>query len=192
MIPFVGVSYGRSGTQSLAKILRADHESVRFPWYPTVKSMRDVAVFMRQKRGQIGFTNLSHLQFMRKTFPDLPVITIRRERGPCVESHLKICGGDDRLSALRLRDQATNAYPTLPDVNFPEAGWGCWWDICTFMMDQIALPKYDLWMHELNCDEAMEGLCDWLESQGVPFDEDFHIPAKRRWDVNAKYRVTGL
>jgi len=192
MIPYVAVSYGRSGTQSLAKILGADHESVRFPWHPTIKSVRNVDFFMKYPRGQVGFTNLSHLQHMRALNPKLPVITLRRDRAAVVASHLSICDGDDRLSTLRLRDGGSHAYPTLPDVHTPEQGWGCWWDICTSMMDQVAPPKYDLWMHDLNCDDSLANLCDWLANQGVAFHEDFLIPNKRRWDKNAKYRVGGL
>jgi len=140
---------------------------------------------MGSEKGQVGFTNLSHLQFMRALNPALPVINLRRDRASVVKSHLRICGGNDRLSADGLKDGFSHAYPSLPSVLMPEQGWGCWWDIVTGMMDQIAHPKYDLWMHDLNCDEKMDALCDWLTSVGAEIPDDFQLPANRWWDVNA-------
>ncbi len=179
---WLGIGPGRCGTQSLAKIFGADHEAHRFPWTNTLSTMRAADVAMAASQPLVGWTYLSHAHYMRTMWPDLPIVNMWRDKNDCIESHLRVCDGYDRISTegrAHLKPLGFNAaYPHNPNVPRGEQAWALWYDTAAHIMNSFQ-GVYDMWMDDLNDPAKLVRLREWLEERGVKFPKGYtHAPMR--------------
>ena len=193
---WIGVGPGRCGTQSLAASFPdTTHEQHRFDWLPTIGSVKmagDIVAGLpmdpTKSIGLVGWTYLSHVHLLRQWVQDtfdahVPVVCMRRPREGVVASHDRICVGQDRITPegrKRLGPPRLNrAYPEWVDVETGRPAWGTWWDVTDAIMSQLAPPKMDLWMDELNDPQRMLDVQQFLERAGVAFPKNFEAKPHR-------------
>jgi hypothetical protein len=191
---WIGVGPGRCGTQSLAASFpNTTHEQHRFPWLPTIGSVRSAGELvagleMDRSIGLVGWTYLSHINLLRHWVRDtfdrhVPVICLRRPRPGVVHSHTRICVGNDRISTEGRKvlgpQRLNKAYPHLQDVERGAKAWGTWWDLTDALMSQLAPPKVDVWLNDLNDMQAMRDIQDFLVGHGIQMPEGFEATPHR-------------
>ncbi len=191
---WIGVGPGRCGTQSLAASFpNTTHEQHRFDWLPTLGSVRmagDIVAGLNLTKsiGLVGWTYLSHLQLIRQWVQDtfdqhVPVVCMRRPRPQVVASHDRMCCGMDRISKVGRKclgpARLNKAYPSWVDVEKGPPAWGTWWDVTDAMMSQLAPPKMDFWLDELNDRQRMLDLQEFLTRNGVALPAGFEAESHR-------------
>jgi len=176
---FLGVGAGRCGTQSLARILdqvdgvNAFHES----YFETEDYRPDVRRMFwqfkegtREMWGHVGALWLGFVPLLRLQFPRLPIICLHRDEQEVIDSFMK-------RDEVRRRKWLINIAGTVDRLT-PEylRGHIKW---CNGMMGNIQDPVLHLDMDELNSDEGLDLVYDFL---GIEGDRRVY-PELRRYHV---------
>jgi hypothetical protein len=161
---WLAIGPGRCGTKSLAAWAasqKATHESVRLDYIESPEVMRRIVQRMAHDQPEISFMWTPHWRIARKFDPDLPIICMHRDKFDTVASHIRICGGKDRLVPGRMKGPFSKAYPQLKDKRDSWLAWGFWWDLCEAEMDEVP-GAWHLSMEDLNDENEMLFRTRWL------------------------------
>jgi hypothetical protein len=166
---WLAVGTGRCGTKSLVAWANENgspalHESVRLPFNPEGTVGGTVARRLAQDPAEVSFMWTAHALLAREMDPELPIICMHRDKFDTVASHVRICGGKDRLTG-RMTGAFNNAYPQLKDKRDSWLAWGFWYDLCEELMDAIPQPVWHMDIEDLNEPGEMTKLATWLSEQ---------------------------
>lgn len=168
---WLGVGPGRCGTKSLVAWANENgsaalHESVRLTYLKTQRNDQEIGSRLKLDTSEVSFMWTAHWETARGDDPNLPIICMHRSKFQVVASHVRICGGRNRLVAGSMDGIFNHAYPTL-DSNWGDSylAWGFWWDLCEEYMDAIPQPVWHMDIEDLNEPGEMTKLATWLSEQ---------------------------
>lgn len=197
--PFLALGTGRCGSTSLATILNncqnteVTHEVWRGarwdnPEDPELEKMVEHFNHVAEQGVLVGDVQQClwpHVKYLRERIPDLKIIILHRDRESTIGSFLGFQhvsfftpGGKaiHRNYGCPLNKIAVDWFPTFETEDREEA-FGLWWDLCTKMAEEISEPVFQWNIQDLNNDEKLEKLMDWLE---IPV-EDRNVPEQRKY-----------
>jgi hypothetical protein len=167
---WLAIGTGRCGTKSLVSHFadqHARHESVRLPWDLSVRGRAKAAKRIAQPEPEVSFMFTRWWETARSMDEDLPIVCMHRDKFDTVASHLRICGGQDRLNnnPPRMVGEFNSAYPNV-DPTPSYLAWGLWYDLIEKIMGTVTGPVWHMQMLDLNDEQKMADLRTWLDAHG--------------------------
>lgn len=199
--PFIVVGTGRCGTISIAHILNqcanteVTHEEHLLPWHDRSTPMvGEIIEEFKDKekqgitRGMVGYMYLPHLPEIRSACRNLRVVRMWRDKESTVDSFLRfglfIVRSLDKQSWTdktmgKPRDYA-KTFPLIDAASVKQSIEFYWEYYTKLMRDKVREPVFDLKTEELNEDDKLYQLCDFL---GIP-KCDIAFPEARKYHAD--------
>ena len=174
---FIATGTGRCGTKSLAKILDSiEGVNTHHEYYFSLRNGNlDVQSMIAQFAtpsnivGHTGSLWLAFIPVLRLQFPSMPVVCLHRDREEVAESYMR----------RQHRRRAPWFLATGMVAGLTPATVRSYWLECEQRMAAIQWPVFHMDMNDLNSDERLWELCDFL---GVPEDVR-KFPVERRYNA---------
>jgi len=162
---FIGMGTGRCGTLTLAKMINHckgvswSHEEYLIPF--SGKGKRTIINSIKHD-GDISLTWTFHWQTLKKFYPDIKIIILKRNKKDTVKSFIKW----EKTHPIFIRDWMKN----IPDINTilgnqefdKQKYFENYYDYC-FNIYKTVPNAFSLWTRELNSYKKFIKLCDFLE-----------------------------
>lgn len=205
--PFLGIGTGRCGTNSLSRIVGAcsntcvTHEKYGLFWYEITSDIGDLIRDMRASSksgvlwGEVGQAVGPHVENIRSSVRGTKVVCLHRDKQETVQSFMDfksylIRPSDKRHWAERssmdnMSDRALfhKRFPLI-DAWTVSQSYEFYWEVYEKLMEKIRDPVLHMNVEELNSDNRLVELFDFLEIPEV----DRVFVKKRRYFTSVDVR----
>jgi len=199
MRAFIGIGPGRCGTQSLARIVGAchntyvSHEAFPSEWYENSPNIGKLILAFKQGIhpnwpdaapgglvGEVSCNLLPKIQAIRDPLPDLGIVCLHRPKAEVVESFLRWLKRYSLRPCDRLFNNPDRLNARLPIIDAATAAqsWGFYWEMAEEIMRMVKPPVLHMHTKSLNDDFSVKNLFDFLD---MPMC-DRVLTDRRKWN----------